>query len=52
MKKKLGATDFVSEIKHVEKNPDFENLAHIIQLGQLGLIVKNIEGESMEANDL
>ena len=31
---------------------DFEKLSHIIEHGLQGFIVKNIEGESMEANDL
>ena len=31
--KKIGVNNFVSEIKHVEKYPDFEKLAHIIQQG-------------------
>jgi len=48
-KKKLGVTKFVSEKKHVENSPDFEKLAHVIQHGLQGFIVKNIEGESMEA---
>jgi len=30
----------------VENYPDFEKLAHVIQHGLLGFIVKNIEGES------
>ena len=50
--KKLGVTDFVSEIKRVENYPDFEKLAHVIQHGLHGFIAKNIEGESTEANDL
>ena len=50
-KKKLGVADFVSEIKRVDNYPDFEKLAHVIQHGLLGFIVKNIEGESTEAND-
>ena len=50
--KKIGVTDFVSEIKRVESYPDFEKLAHVIQHGLQELIVKNIEGESTEANDL
>ena len=29
-KKKMGVTDFVSEIKPVENYPDFEKLAHVI----------------------
>ena len=29
--KKLGVTDFVSEIKRVESYPDVEKLAHVIQ---------------------
>ena len=51
-KKKLGVTDFVSEIKRVESYPDFEKLAHVIQHGLQEFIVKNIEGESTEVNDL
>ena len=31
---------------------DFEKLAHVIQHGVEGIIVKTIEGESTEANDL
>jgi len=52
MQKKLGVTDFVSEIKRVENYPDFEKLALVIQYVLQGFIVKNIEGESTEANDL
>ena len=51
-KKKMGVTDFVSEIKHVENYHDFEKLAHVIQHGLQGFIVKNVKGESTEANDL
>jgi len=51
-KKKLGVTRFVSEIKRVENYPEFEKLAHIIQRGPQRFIVKNIEVESTEANDL
>ena len=47
MPKKLGVTVFVSDIK-----PDFDKLAHVIQHGLQWFIVKNIEGESTEANDL
>jgi len=36
----------------VENYPDFEELAHVIQHGLQGFIVKNIEGGSTEANDL
>ena len=43
---KLGVTNFVSEIKRVENYPDFKQLAQVIQQG---FIVKNIEGESTEA---
>ena len=50
-KKKLGVTDFVSEMKRMENYPDFEKLAHVVQHGLLGFIVKNIEGESTQAND-
>ena len=49
---KLGVTDFVSEIKRVEHYPDFEKLAHVIQHGLQGFIVKTTEGESMETNHL
>jgi len=50
--KKLGVIDFVSEIKRVELYPDFEKLTHVIQHGLQGFIVKNIKGESTDANDL
>jgi len=46
-KKKQGVTDFVSEIKRVENY-----LILKIQRGLHGFIGKNIECESMEANDL
>ena len=47
----MGVTVLVSEIKRVKNYPDFEKLAHVIQYGLLGFIVKSIEGESMEANN-
>ena len=50
--KKLGVTVFVSEIKSVVNYTDFEKLSHIIEHVLEGFIVKNIEGESTEANDL
>ena len=50
--KNLGVTVFLSEIKRVENYTDFEKLSHIIEHGLQGFIVKNIEGESTEANDL
>lgn len=37
--KKLGATDFVSEIKSAENYPDFEKLLHIIKHGLQRFIV-------------
>ena len=52
MQKKLGITVFVSEIKRVENYPDLEKLAHVIQLCLQGFKIKNIDGESTEANDL
>ena len=52
MQKKLGVTSFVSDIKRVGNYPDFDKLAHVIQHGLQWFIVKNIEGESTEANDL
>ena len=36
----------------MENCPDFEKLAHVIQNGLQRFIVKNIENESTEANDL
>jgi len=52
MQKKLGVTVFVSDIKRAENYPDFDKLAHVIQHGLQWFIVKNIEGESTEANEL
>ena len=50
---KMGVTDFVSEIKRVENCPGFKRkLAHEIQHGLQEFIIKNIEGESTEANDV
>ena len=49
---KIGVTDFVSEIKRGGNYHDFEKLAQVTQHGLQGLIVKNIAGESTEANDL
>jgi len=51
-KKKIGGTVFVSDIKRVENYPDFDKLARVIQHGLPWFIVKNIEGESTDANDL
>jgi len=50
----MGFTVFVSDIKRVENYPDFDKLARVIQHGLhlQWFIVKNIEGESTEANDL
>ena len=39
MPKKMGVTDFVSEIKRVENYPDFEKLALVIQHGLQRFIV-------------
>ena len=52
MQKHLGVTVFVSEIKRVVNYTDFEKLSHIMEHGLQEFIVKNIEGESTEANDL
>jgi len=52
MQKRLGVTHFVPEMKRVENYTDFEKLAHLIQHGLQEFIVKNIEGESTEVNDL
>ena len=48
----MVVNDFVSEIKRVEIYPDFEKLAQVIHHGLQRFMVKNIEGESTEANDL
>ena len=40
IQKKVGVTDFVSEIKSVENYPDFEKLAHVISYGFQGLKFK------------
>ena len=52
MQKKLGVTVFVSEIKRVVNYTDFEKLSHLIEHGLQRFKVKNIEGDSKEANDL
>jgi len=52
MQKKMGVTVFVSDIKRVENYPDFDKLARVIQHVLQWFIVKNIDGESTEANDL
>jgi len=41
--KKMGFTVFVSDIKRVVNDPDFDKLAHVIQDGLQGFIVKNIQ---------
>ena len=50
MQKKLGVTFFVS--KRVANYTDFVKLSHIIEHGLQRFIVKNIEDETTEANDL
>jgi len=52
IQKKVGVTVFFSDIKRVENYPDVDQLAHVIQHGLQWFIVKNIEVESTEANDL
>ena len=52
MQKKFGVTVVVSEIKRLVNYTDFEKLSHIIEHSLQAFIVKDIEGESMEANDL
>ena len=39
-KKKIGVTDFISEIKCMENYPKFEKLVHVIQHGLQGFRVK------------
>ena len=50
--RKLGVTIFDSEIKCVVNYTYFQKLTHIIEHSLQGFVVKNIEGESTEANDL
>ena len=50
--KKIGGHRLVSEVKRVVNCTDLEKLSHVIEHGLQGFIVKNIEGESTEANDL
>ena len=38
--------------RDMENYPDLEKLAHVIQHGLRGFIVKNTEGESTEANNV
>ena len=52
MPKKNGAHRLRFRDKACGKLPDFEKLAHVSQHVLQGLIAKNIEGESTEANDL
>ena len=52
MQKKMGVTVVVSEIKRVVNYTDFEKLSHIIEHVLQGFMVKNIEGESTETNDV
>ena len=52
MQKILGVTDFVSEKRRVDNYPDFEITAQLIQHGLQVFIVKIIEAESTEVNDL
>ena len=51
-KKIGGSSTFFSEIKRVENYRDLKKLGHEIQYGLQGFMVKDIEGESSEANDL
>ena len=48
---KMGVTD-VSEIKRVDNYPNFEKSVHVIRHDLHGYLVKNVDGESTEANDL
>ena len=47
-----GSPSSFQNLKRVVIYTDFEKLCHIIEHGLQGFIVKNIEGESTEANDL
>ena len=44
--------DFVSEMRSVVNYPNFEKSVHVIQHDLQGFIVKNMDGESTEANDI
>ena len=50
--KTFGGRRVFLELKREENYPDSEKLAHVIQHGLQGFIVKNIESESTKANDL
>ena len=50
--KKVGGHLLRFRDKGGENYPDFEKLAHVIQHGLQGFIIKNIEGESTETNNL
>ena len=50
--KNIGGHRLRFRDKRVENYPDFEKLARVIQHGLLGFTVKNMKGESMEANNL
>ena len=52
MQKKNGGHRLRFRDKACGKYTDFEKLSHIIEHGLQGFIVKTIEGESTEANDL
>ena len=41
MQQKLRVTVLVSDVKRVEKHPDFDQLARVIQDGLQGFIAKN-----------
>jgi len=48
---KLGVTDLVSEIKHVENQSDFEKMARVNQHGIQGCVLaQNINNGSTETN--
>ena len=50
--KQIGRHRLRFRYKRVENYPDFDKLAHVIQHGPERFIVKNIEGETTEADDL
>ena len=50
--KKIGGHRLLNEIESVVNYTDFVKLSHIIEHDLQRFIVKNIEGETTEANDL
>ena len=52
MQKKLGVTDFVSEIRYLKGHPNIKNLVFLTRYGSIVCMSKNIANESLEQNFL